>query len=266
MDRSGSARHGIGNLAELIRVLRGPGGCPWDKSRTFKDIKEYLLEECYEVIDALDRGSLTKLEEELGDLLFQIMFLVRLAEEQGVFDLEGVIGGIIEKMIRRHPHVFGGSEARDVETVRQNWCLIKRREKGGASSVLEGIPQALPALQRAYRLGKRAARVGFDWPDPSSVTAKVFEECEEVKEALARSETDRIAGEIGDLLFSIAQLARSLQINPEEALQISNDMFVRRFRAMEDAARGAGRAIEDLSPPELDELWEKVKREAASGR
>jgi MazG family protein len=266
MGQNESARHRIEDLAELIRTLRGPGGCPWDKSRTLKDIKEYLLEECYEVIDALDRGSLPKLEEELGDLLFQIMFLVRLAEEMGAFDLQGVIQGIMGKMIRRHPHVFGGSEARDVEAVRQNWSSIKRREKGSHGSLLAGVPRALPALQRAYRLGKRAARVGFDWPDPSSVTAKVSEECEEVKEALARGDTDRIAEELGDLLFSIAQLARSLRINPEEALQTSNDTFVRRFCAMEESARGAGKAIEELSPAELDELWEKVKREAAHGR
>lgn len=251
---------GLKDLVDLVRTLRGPGGCPWDRAQGISDMKQYLLEECYEVLDAIDRSSPDKLREELGDLLFHIVFIARVAEEKGDFGLEDVLGTIHSKMVRRHPHVFGSVSAKDPEEVRQRWWKIKQAEGKTPRSHLEGVPRHLPALQRAYRLGQRASQVGLDWPDSRSVLEKLREELDELDEALKHESGPGIREEIGDALFSLANLARSLRQNPEEALQESNEKFLTRFRRLEERAREKGVALEQLSPGELDRFWEEVKR------
>lgn len=247
------------SLQELIRKLRGPEGCPWDRSQDFEDIKSYLIEECYEVVDALEEGSFLKLKEELGDLFFHILFLAHLAEERGKFVFEDVLHGIHEKMTRRHPHVFGEMQITDVNGVKQNWWRIKKKEKAKAGSLMDGIPRSLPALHQAFQLGRRASRVGLDWPDPDSILGKVLEEYVELQDAIQKKRMDQIEEELGDILFAVANLARSLGFNPEEALHKSNQKFIGRFQAMERTTLDNGKDLEDLSPKELDELWEKIK-------
>ena len=248
------------DLRELVRTLRGPEGCPWDRAQKISDIKQYLLEECYEVLDAIDRSPPEKLKEELGDLLFQIVFIAQMAEEEGDFGLEDVLRGIHTKMVRRHPHVFGSVTAEDPETVRKNWWKVKQTEGATPRSHLEGVPRHLPALQRAYRLGQRASQVGLDWPQPKSVLEKVREEIDELEQALTSESEPRIREELGDSLFSLANLARLLKENPEEILQQSNEKFLNRFQRLEQRAQEEGRVLEELKPEELDRLWEEIKK------
>jgi tetrapyrrole methylase family protein/MazG family protein len=253
----------LNDLRELVRRLRAPDGCPWDRVQTLQNIGQYLLEECYEALEAMEEPDPEALREELGDLLFQIVFVASIAEEQDRFTLEDVLRGIHDKMVRRHPHVFGSrAEPVDVESVRENWLRIKQKDRGNGRSVLEGIPVALPALQRAYRMGKRAGQVGFDWPDSSSVFRKVQEEMDELGRAVERAEPRAVREELGDLLFALAQLARHLGENPEQALQASNRKFLARFRALEQKARREGRPMGTLSQEEWDQWWEEIKREA----
>ena len=247
------------DLEELVRTLRGPEGCPWDRAQKISDMKQYLLEECYEVLDAIDRSSAAKLQEELGDLLFHIVFIAQMAEEEGDFDLQDVVRMIHGKMMRRHPHVFGSASAEDPEAVRRNWWRIKQAEGTTPRSHLEGVPRHLPALQRAYRLGQRASQVGLDWPGPKSVLAKIREEIDELEQALEDDSEPRIREELGDSLFSLANLARHLRENPEETLQHSNEKFLARFRRLEQRARAEGKVLENLPPEELDRLWEEIK-------
>ena len=247
-------------LEDLVRTLRGPDGCPWDRAQKIPDMKQYLLEECYEVLDAIDQSTPAKLQEELGDLLFQIVFIVQMAEEMGKFGMQDVLQTVHGKMVRRHPHVFGSASAEDPEAVRRNWWKIKQAEGSTPRSHLEGVPRHLPALQRAYRLGQRASQVGLDWPEPTSVLAKVREEIDELEQALDSGSKSQIREEIGDSLFSLANLARHLKENPEETLQQSNEKFLARFRLLEQRARAEGSALEDLPPEELDRLWEEIKR------
>jgi tetrapyrrole methylase family protein/MazG family protein/ATP diphosphatase len=256
--KSGMAR--LEDLKELIRTLRGPGGCPWDQAQKIADIKQYLLEECYEVLDAIDRSAPQKLKEELGDLLFQIVFIAQMAEEKGDFGLEEVLMEIHTKMVRRHPHVFGSVSAEDPETVRRNWWKLKQTEGATPRSHLEGVPRHLPALQRAYRLGQRASQVGLDWPEAKSVLKKVREEIDELERALASESESRIREELGDSLFSLANLARLLKENPEETLQQSNEKFLNRFQRLEQRAQEEGRPLEEFEPYELDRLWEEIKK------
>jgi tetrapyrrole methylase family protein/MazG family protein/ATP diphosphatase len=248
------------NLEDLVRALRGPEGCPWDRAQKIPDMKQYLLEECYEVLDAIDRSAPAKLQEELGDLLFHIVFIAQMAEEAGDFRMEDVLQMIHDKMVRRHPHVFGSATAEDPEAVRKNWWKIKQEEGSTPRSHLEGVPRHLPALQRAYRLGQRASQVGLDWPEPKSVLAKIREEIDELEQALEHESELEVRDEIGDSLFSLANLARQLKENPEETLQQSNEKFLTRFRLLEQRARAEGNALEDLPPHELDRLWEEIKR------
>ena len=248
------------NLEELVRRLRGPEGCPWDRAQKISDMKQYLLEECYEVMDAIDNPHPAKLQDELGDLLFHIVFIAQMAEEKGDFGLQDVLKGIRGKMVRRHPHVFGSVSAEDPEEVRQNWWKIKRTEGTTPRSHLEGVPRHLPALQRAYRLGQRASQAGLDWPGPRSVLAKIREELEELEDALETESPSRIREELGDCLFSLANLARLLRENPEETLQQANQKFLNRFRRLEVRAPPDGRALDDLTPEELDRLWEEIKK------
>ncbi len=253
---------GLEDLEELVRTLRGPDGCPWDRAQGISDLKQYLLEECYEVLDAIDRSAPAKLQEELGDLLFHIVFIAQMSEEKGDFSLPDVVRTIHAKMVRRHPHVFGSVSAKDPEEVRKNWWKIKQEEGTTPRSHLEGIPRHLPSLQRAFRLGQRASQVGLDWPDAPSVLAKIREELDELGEALEDGSEPRIREELGDALFSLANLARRLRVNPEEALQQSNEKFLKRFRSLEQRAGELGRPLQEFSAEELDRLWEDIKRSA----
>jgi MazG family protein len=224
------------------------------------DMKQYLLEECYEVLDAIDHSHPEKLKEELGDLLFQIVLIAQMADENGDFGLQDVLEGVHAKMVHRHPHVFGSVSAEDPDAVRQNWWKIKQKEGTTPGSHLQGVPRHLPALQRAYRLGQRASQVGLDWPDPRSVLEKVREEIDELEDALSDASPARIQEELGDSLFSLANLARLLRENPEEALQRSNRKFLERFERLEKRASEEGTALEDMQPEELDHLWEEIKK------
>lgn len=252
----------LNDLRELVRRLRAPDGCPWDRVQTLRNIGQYLLEECYEALEAMDAPDPEALREELGDLLFQIVFVAAIAEEAGRFTMEDVLRGIHEKMVRRHPHVFERrGKAIDVHSVRENWLRMKQQDRKRGESILDGIPQALPALQRAYRMGKRAGQVGLDWADRTSVFQKVQEEMAELGQAAEQGEPRAIREELGDVLFALAQLARHLGQNPEEALQESNRKFLARFRSLEQKARREGRAMGTLTPEEWDQWWNAIKRE-----
>ena len=248
----------IERIKHIVEALRGENGCPWDKRQTPKTIKNYLLEEAYELVDAIERGSHQAIKEELGDLLFLIVFLAYLYEEAGKFDLKNVIDTVEEKMIRRHPHVFGGVKVRDEREIRVRWQKIKSEEKL-QSSILDGIPKALPALMLAYKVGSRAATVGFDWQRAEDVILKVEEEIEEFKRALKQGNRDRIEEELGDILFSCVNLARLLNIQPEEALRKTVYKFKDRFQFIEKRLKEQGRDLEETSLKEMDALWERAK-------
>jgi MazG family protein len=253
------------DLVEIMDRLRDPGGCPWDREQTYATLRGFLIEECYEVVDALDRADLPALGEELGDLLFQIVFLSRLAREDGAFSAAEVVVGIADKMIRRHPHVFGEGQARDSAEVLVRWEEIKKREKEdagkteNAGSVLSGIPPALPALVKAQRLGAKAARVGFDWRRDDDVVAKLDEETAEIKAAVRSGDREAIREEIGDALFTLAMLARRLDVDADEALARANSKFKRRFMRVEEALRGRGVPIENAGLALMDRLWDETK-------
>lgn len=253
------------DLLAIMDRLRDPGGCPWDREQTYATLRGYLLEECYEVVDALDRGDPGDLREELGDLLFQIVFLSRLAKEDGAFSAADVIEGIASKMIRRHPHVFGDDTAADSAAVLKRWEEIKKDEKaaagarGSGASVLDGIPAALPALVTAHRLGTKAARVGFDWPDAAAAAAKLDEEHGELRAALASGDPGAIGEEIGDALFTLVMLARKLDLDAEAALARANAKFRDRFKKVEAELVRRGVPVEEAGLTLLDRLWEESK-------
>jgi len=252
-----------------VARLRAPDGCPWDREQAVSNVRAYLLEEAHEVAGAIDSGDWDELAEELGDLLFQVAFLGRLAEEAGAFRLADVVDGVHRKMVERHPHVFkGGDEAlADAEAVRQAWERRKLRQNPGKSSLLEGVQASLPALLAAYRLTQKASGVGFDWPDAAAVLAKVEEETAELKEALAAPAGDSVPApdkeavreELGDLLFTLANLARKLDLDPEAALAAANLKFRRRFQAVESGLAERGKSPAEATLAEMDELWEKAK-------
>jgi MazG family protein len=249
-------------LIALMARLRDPAsGCPWDKEQTFATIAPYTVEEAYEVADAIQRTSLPDLREELGDLLFQVVFHARMAEEQGAFDFVDVANALVAKMTARHPHVFGEGDSRTAEEQTHAWEKGKaeERKRKGAAGVLDDVPLALPALMRAEKLTKRAGRIGFDWPSPAPVLDKLQEELAELDEARAAGDQDAIAEEMGDVLFVMANLARKLGVDPEDALRKTNAKFERRFRHIE--ARLRERGHEGVRPlDELDPLWEEAKR------
>jgi tetrapyrrole methylase family protein/MazG family protein len=253
-------------LVEVMARLRAPDGCPWDREQTHASLRKYLLEETYETLAALDAGDAVALEEELGDLLLQIVFHAQVAAEAGVFDLGDVVAGIVAKLIRRHPHVFGAQQAGDAATVLRNWEALKRAERAAAEhaaerSMLDGVPRAMPALASAQAVQDRAARVGFDWPDVGGVVDKVAEEARE----LAGAPPEGRQEELGDLLFTIVNLARRLGVDAEEALRSSNQKFRARFAAMEGAARAAGRTLEEYDLEGLNALWDEAKQAYGSG-
>ena len=255
----------IARLIEIMAALRTPGsGCPWDLEQTFKTIAPYTIEEAYEVADVIARDDLGCLKDELGDLLLQVAFHARMAEEQGAFDFADVVEAITTKLIRRHPHVFADADGRTAEAVEGLWERIKADEKaargdaepGGA---LAGVPVALPALTRALKLQDKAGRVGFDWNDPRAVLAKIREEADEIEAALASGERDRVAGEVGDLMFALVNLARHLEVDPESALRQTNKKFERRFASIERALAARGKSPKDASLAEMEILWNKAK-------
>ena len=256
-------------LLDLMRLLRDPeAGCPWDREQTFRTIAPYTIEEAYEVADAIERRDWANLRDELGDLLFQVVFHARMAEEVGLFGFPDVAAAIHAKMVRRHPHVFGAAEERETvrsaEDQRDAWERQKARERAaqGSASVLDNVPAGLPGPIRALKLQARAARVGFDWPNAPEVLAKVAEELEELRQeclAAPSSDPDRLEDELGDLLFASVNLARHLGIDPERALRRANAKFERRFRHIEDRLRDQGRAPRDASLDEMETLWREAK-------
>ncbi len=264
------AERGIDRLVEVMRRLRDPvSGCPWDREQSFTTIAPYTIEEAYEVADAIERGALDELEGELGDLLLQVVYHARLAEEAGLFDLERVAHGIADKMIRRHPHVFGDAAIADAAAQSLAWEEHKRRERAartgagqGDPSVLADVPRALPALTRALKLQRRAARVGFDWPSAAPVLDKLREELAEVEQALAAGEAAAVHAEVGDLLFTLVNLARHLGVDPETALRGCNARFEERFRAIERRLAAEGREPATCALDELERLWTEAKRAA----
>ena len=260
MDEASGAARAIDALIEVMARLRDPeGGCPWDIEQTFETIAPYTVEEAYEVADAVARGSRDELCAELGDLLLQVVYHARMAEEEGSFDFAAVTRGITEKMIRRHPHVFGDDSVSDAAAQTARWEEAKAAERGTATGTLDGIALALPALVRAQKLQKRAARVGFDWPDASGVTAKIAEEAAELAAEMARGDPQAVAEEYGDLLFTVAVLGRHLDVDAEQALGAANAKFERRFRAVEAALAAQGRTPSASSLAEMDRLWDAAK-------
>lgn len=253
-------------VKNLMAKLRAPEGCPWDREQDFADIARYTIEEAYEVADAISQNDMAQLREELGDLLFQTVFHSRIAEEAGAFSLDDVTNDLVRKMVRRHPHVWGDGHERTAEEQVQEWEEVKakeRAEKGKTSaektSLLDDVARALPALMRAEKLQKRAARVGFDWPDLDGVMDKIIEEAQEVKEAAASGDADAIEDEMGDLLFAVTNLARKLGVDPEVALRRTNDKFTRRFKSVEAGAKANGKTLPDMSLEEMDALWNAAK-------
>lgn len=253
----------VERLREIVARLRAPDGCPWDQEQTHASLCGALVEETYEVLAAIDAHDDPNLREELGDLLLHVVMHAQMASERRAFDFDAVATEIGDKMIRRHPHVFGGDRAADSTAVLRRWDEIKRAEKGGAAAktgVLAGLPVALPALMRAQKAQEKAGRVGFDWPSIDQVAAKVHEEIAEVQEAADAGHAENVAEEIGDLLFAAVNLARWHKLDAERTLNHATDKFVRRFNLIEDALRARGRRWEDATFDELDALWEEVKR------
>lgn len=255
----------INRLLDIMAALRTPEtGCPWDLEQSFATIAPYTIEEAYEVADAIAQGNLGSLKEELGDLLFQVVFHARMAEEQGAFDFNEVVQGLSDKMEARHPHVFGTHAIETAEQQTQNWEVMKAKERAAKfandPSLLADIPLALPSLMRAEKLTKRAARVGFDWPSLNEVFEKLTEEIGETQEAIAEGDQAHIEEEIGDVLFVLANLARKAKVDPEVALRSANAKFERRFRWIEEALQRDGKSPETSSLEEMDGLWNLAKR------
>jgi MazG family protein len=256
----------FGELVAIMQRLLAPGGCPWDREQTLETLKGFLLEESYEVIEAIDSGEPKDHCEELGDLLMQVIFQAELQAERDHFGIDDVIAAIVDKLIRRHPHVFGDVQVKDSEEVLANWNRIKAKEhadKGKPRRTLDGVPAGLPALLRAQRLGEKAAEVGFDWPDAAAVREKIAEELAEIDEAVASGDRAHIEHEVGDLLLAVSRYAKKLGVEPEEALRAANRRFEARFNEVEDRVRASGRQVKELSLAELDRIWDAVKREAA---
>ena len=255
-------------LLDIMVKLRDPNeGCPWDRDQNFRSIAPYTIEEAYEVADANERNDLPDLRHELGDLLLQVVFHAQMADEQGAFDFGQVVDGICSKMIRRHPHVFGEQKFASTAEQRADWehhKAAERAQKGGTEGVLDGISASQPGLSRAIKLGKRAATVGFDWPNADRVMEKVREELEELDQARRSVNQDNIEEELGDLLFSMASLARHLRIDPESALRRAAVKFELRFGKMENSLRTLGRPWQDWPLEELEELWQQAKTDPVS--
>jgi tetrapyrrole methylase family protein / MazG family protein len=254
------AKRTFDDLVQLMTRLRGPDGCPWDRKQTLPDLKPYVIEEAYEVVDAIDRDDRGALLEEVGDLLLEAVFIAEITREEASFDVYDSITAIHDKLVRRHPHVFGDVVAGDAEQVLVNWEKLKSEErKAENKSVLSGVPRSMPALLKASRLTEKASRVGFDWRRTDDVFDKLDEEIAELREAVASGAKEEIEGEIGDLLFTIANIARKVNVNPEEALQSTNRKFMSRFESMESRVHERGQNLDQLSLEEMDTLWDEAK-------
>jgi MazG family protein len=252
----------IQDLLEIMARLRDPQkGCPWDREQDFASIAPYTIEEAYEVADAIDRGDTGALRDELGDLLFQVVYHAQMAREAGSFEFDDVVEAICDKMVRRHPHVFGGADVGDAQAQTRAWEAHKQAERRDRAEhgVLEGVPLAIPALARAAKLGKRASRVGFDWPDVTGVVAKIREEIDELERELDGMDPVRLGDEVGDLLFAAVNLARHLRVDPEEALRRANRRFEQRFNYVESSVSANGESIEKVGTDALEALWIKAK-------
>jgi MazG family protein len=245
-------------LCEIVAQLRAPGGCPWDREQTHESLLPALIEEAYEVAGAVRAEDDANVREELGDLLLLIIMHAEIAREAGLFNIDNVIADVTEKLIRRHPHVFGKSDARDSGAVLKQWESIKRAEKTGRH-YLDGLPAALPALMRAQKAQSKAARVNFDWSELRDVIAKIEEELAETKSAIASEDRQAIEDEIGDLLFAVVNLARKCKLDAESALQTATDKFVARFTRLEDELHAQGKRLGDVDLAELDQIWNRVK-------
>ncbi len=249
-------------LLEIMRRLRGPDGCPWDREQTIESLKSNLIEETYEVIDAMASGDRSELKEELGDLLLQVVFQAQICDEEGLFNFDDVAEVIADKLVRRHPHVFGDVQADTPDQVIRNWEKIKKTEKGGKTprSLVDGIPRHLPALSKAHLVQKRVAKVGFEWDEISGVVDKLEEELAEVKEAMQKQDAAAIREELGDLLFSTVNLSRYLGHESEELLNENISKFMRRFQGLESRLHAEGRELENCSIDELEAVWQAVKQ------
>ena len=249
------------NLLKIMSKLRGKKGCPWDKEQTRESLKPFIIEEAYEVIEAIDEKSPEKLKEELGDLLLQVVFHAQLAKEKKEFDMEDILTTLEEKLIRRHPHVFGDVSYEDAKEVLVQWEKIKKEEKANIEreSMLDSVPKELPALLRAHRLQDKASRVGFDWKHIDDVFAKVEEEIKEFKGAVKDKKADEIEDELGDIFFALVNVARFLEINPEDALRKTISKFISRFRYIEEKAKEAKRELSGMTLEEMDKFWDEAK-------
>lgn len=255
-------KYDMEDLLEIMTILRSPGGCPWDREQTHQSIRNCFIEETYEAIEAIDTEDTDLLKEELGDVLLQVLFHAQIEKEAGRFDFSDVVNGIAQKMVERHPHVFGTGSVQDSEEVLVNWDAIKKRTKSQKTQteVLRSVSKALPSLMRSQKVQQKAAKVGFDWPDITGALQKVEEETSELKEAVASGNPDACKEELGDLLFSAVNVARFLKTDSEEALSISCDKFIERFGKMERLAEQKGLAFADLDLKGLDVLWDEAKQ------
>ena len=270
-------QYSLEDLQRVMERLRDPdGGCPWDQKQSFKSIITYTLEECYELAEAIELEDLGQIEEELGDVLFQVVFLSQLGKELGAFDLDAVADGLVDKLVRRHPHVFVGKNLEDrpenptdsIEDIKETWEQLKQEEREAkkAPGLLDDVPFALPALSRAQKLQKRVARIGFDWEEHEAVMENVEGELEELKEAIRNGHSQEVADEAGDLLFSMVNLVRHLGLDAETILRQSSQKFEQRFRHMEQRAKASGSALEDESRHELELRWQSAKMALSSSK
>jgi len=270
--RSQNPGPAFAELAAVMARLRAPAGCPWDREQTHSTLRTYLIEEAYEVLDALDSRDDSKFAEELGDLLLQVLFHAQIAAEDRRFSINDVIREIHDKMIRRHPHVFGNVKAKTSAQVLRNWELLKKQERQPArnsdsegGSLLDGVPRTIPALLEAFQLTRKAARIGFDWPNVEGIFDKLHEESVELREVLHKKEPDaRIESELGDILFVAVNLSRFLNVDPEIALHKASAKFTRRFREMEKIARGQGTSLAEIPRAQLESLWDQSKQRESS--
>lgn len=258
--------YGIDDLLQIMRGLRSEGGCPWDREQTHESIKKNLIEETYEVIEAINRQDRVLLCEELGDVLMQVVFHAQMEAEEGSFAFEDVVDGVCKKLIERHPHVFGEVEVGGSDEVLRNWDDIKKRSKGQKSQTetMQSVPRELPALMRAAKVQKKAAKVGFDWPEISGAVDKLYEETAELSSAVESGSEDEMAEELGDLLFSAVNVSRFIGCDAEEALTAATDKFMRRFARVEEMALERGLGLEQMSLAELDSLWDEAKHDLLS--
>ena len=248
-------------LAEIAEKLRSETGCPWDREQTMMSLRKYMIEESYETIDAIESGKTEKIREELGDLLYQVYAHSQIAKEQNLFTIDDVADEITEKLIRRHPHVFGEETITTGEEVADRWENIKKKEREGKESILDGVPSGLPALLKAYRVQEKTSRVGFDWNRITDVEAKLGEEIGEFRDAIREGDESKLFEEFGDILFTLVNIGRFLKIDPEDALQQSTKKFMTRFKHVEKAAAAQKRELKDMTLAEMDELWNTAKKE-----